>query len=179
MILRSAALVLLGLSLRTEAGARPTVWKDYANPRFAFQVCYPDWLKAGPIPTNGDGRVFTDRSGGELRVWGSYATMVLIDGKEELSDEAPAATVVRQAADFEAKSLSPVTYRTVHHDWYALSGRTKGKIVYLKTIVPDDRWVTLQITYPVGAAAKWKPAIERMASCFRALPPAQFDEPRR
>jgi hypothetical protein len=176
MKLRSA-LLALAVCWSVPATAEQASWKNYANARFAFQVCYPDWLKAGSPPANGDGLVFVDKSGGEMRVWGSYGTLVLINGKETMSDEAPPATVVRQAADYEARLLTRVTYRAVGHNWYALSGTKNGKIIYLKTVVPDDRWITLQLTYPISAAALWKPAVTRMASCLHALPPATFDRP--
>lgn len=173
----SAIRLVIALSLLavgTQAVARPQVWKNYINPRFAFRVCYPDSLKPGPVSGNGDGRIFTDRSGGEMRVFGSYASMVLIDGREELSDEAPASTAVKQAADYDAKSLGRVTYRAVGTNWYVVSGRSKGRIVYFKTVTRDDRWISLQFNYPASAAPQWNPLIKHIASCLEVLPPLQF-----
>ena len=166
--LRTLALVALVLSSRAPTGS--AAWKEYVNPRFAFRACYPDWLKAGRESDNGDGRIFTDKFGGEMRVWGSYGTLVLINGKEEMSDDAPAETVIRQASDYEAGSLSRITYRTVRHNWYALSGRSKGKTVYLKTVLADDRWITLRLTYPISTAHQWNPVVKHIASCLQALP---------
>lgn len=173
--LLAGSLIALSIAVQSRSAAAP-IWKEYANPRFAFRVCYPSWLRPGREPDNGDGRIFTDGSNGEMRVWGSYLTLVLINGQEQESDEAPAATVVRQAADFDARSFSRVTYRAVHRNWFALSGTKKREIVYVKTIKSDDRWITLQVSYPIAAAQKWSPVVKRAASCLRALPPATFDE---
>ena len=95
------AIALLMACGSDRAIARPTTWNDYTNVRFAYRACYPNWLRAGRESDDGDGRIFTDKFGGEMRVFGSYVAMVLIDGKEVLSSEAPAATPVRQAADFD------------------------------------------------------------------------------
>jgi hypothetical protein len=166
-----AALALLMTT--TQSAAKPPAWKNYTNVRFAFRVCYPNWLRPGRVSDNGDGRVFTDNSGVELRVWGSYGTLVLINGLEAESDEAPPATVLSQAADYEAKSLSDVAYRTVRHNWYVLSGTSKGKVVYLKTLAADDRWISLRLVYPAAAARKWNPLVGRMGACLKALPATQ------
>jgi len=171
------AIALLMACGSDRAIARPTTWNDYTNVRFAYRACYPNWLRAGRESDDGDGRIFTDKFGGEMRVFGSYVAMVLIDGKEVLSSEAPAATPVRQAADYDAKSLDRITYQTVGRNWYVVSGRLKGKMVYWKTVTRDDRWISMQLSYPTNAASKWNPLVKHFASCLEALPPAQFDEP--
>ena len=165
---------MMGTSAPAASGVS---WKDYANARFAFRICYPDSLKAGPVSGNGDGRVFREKSGVELRVWGSYGTLVLINGREAESDDASPANVVSRAADFEARSLSHIAYRTVRKNWYVLSGTSKGRVFYLKTLIPDDRWISMQLSYPTNMAPKWNPLVRHIAACFEALPPAQFDPP--
>jgi len=165
------ALVFLALTGSAQANAQATRWNHYANPRFAFSVCYPDWLQPGREPDNGDGRVFTDKSGVEMAVWGSYAHMILTNGREEVSDGAPAMALA-QGADFDAASLSHITYKAVRDRWYVVSGTSNGQIVYFKTLAAGDRWISLRLSYPATAAAKWNPLARRIGACLKALQPA-------
>jgi len=63
------AIALLMACGSDRAIARPTTWNDYTNVRFAYRACYPNWLRAGRESDDGDGRIFTDKFGGEMRVW--------------------------------------------------------------------------------------------------------------
>ncbi|MFD1706120.1 hypothetical protein ACFSCZ_05035 [Siminovitchia sediminis] len=55
---------------KSEAAAakqkRETAWTTYTNPRFGFQVKYPQGWTLGPEPTNGDGRALYQGDGGEI-----------------------------------------------------------------------------------------------------------------
>ena len=164
------SILLLALLAGARADAKPARWHNYFNPRFDFVACYPEGLRPGRAPDNGDGRIFTDKSGVELAVWGSYAHMIMANGQDDLSDGVPDNTTLAQGADFDAASLSRVTYKAVHDRWYVVSGKSNGQVVYMKTLAADDRWISLRLSYPATAAAKWNPLAKRIGTCLKALP---------
>lgn len=47
-------------------------WTTYSNPRFGFQVNYPQGWTLGPEPTNGDGRALYQGDGAEITASASY-----------------------------------------------------------------------------------------------------------
>lgn len=132
-------------------------WKDYGNARFGYSICYPaDLMTAQPEADNGDGRVFTGRSGASLRVWGSY------NAAEEDIDAIVAGVT----------GSGKVTYRSASKDWVAVSGRKGGEIFYAKILLQKDKAGAIEttksfvLTYPAKEAATYDAIAARLAKCF-------------
>ena len=71
----------------------------------------------------------------------------------------------------DEERLKGITYRAKGTDWYVLSGRSGGKIVYTKTFLRKGQFVGFELTYPMSAAARYKPILERIQKCFSPGPP--------
>jgi hypothetical protein len=134
----------------------PDGWRSYANPRFGFNICFPAELTAkGPPPDNGDGRVFADRAGVELAVWGEH----------DVFDDTIASAAKRLRGYLRDEGVV-VTYSAKGKDWLALSGRHGQSIVYERMRFSLGRFVTFRLTYPASTAARWNPRIARISACF-------------
>jgi len=157
--------VLLAIIATLPAASVPGGWSVYVNPRFAFSICYPpDLHRRGPDSTNGDGRMFVDNAGSELRVWGEY------DPWEGGLREA-----IAQNRKFLADDGTRITYQARGENWFVLSGQKAGKIIYFRSRITRDRYTTFQLTYPKSAASKWRGRIPQLAACFHDTSPTQYD----
>jgi hypothetical protein len=161
MIRRAALLAVLAAAIGAPGlAAQQQGWRTYANPRFGYSICYPDDLSESGRPAdNGDGRVFADRAGAELRVWGQY------NGEED---------TIASAADrlrgYETADGIDVTYTAKGRDWLVLSWRQGGHIFYERAWLSRNRFVTFLLSYPATAAARWNAAIPKIAACVHDTP---------
>jgi len=156
---RSFAAALSILFLSMPAVAADQQWDVYANARFGYSICYPaDLLTAQPEADNGDGRVFSSKSGAELRVWGSYNVL------EQDMD-----AIISDLAD-EGAAL---TYRHAVKDRGVISGRENGNVFYAKVLLERnaasgiDTVRAFRLTYPAGEAKTYDAVAARLAKCFR------------
>ena len=158
-LMQFLAAILSILLANMPAMASAHEWKTYTNVRFGYHICYPaDLLTAGPEADNGDGRVFSARSGAELRVWGNYNAL------EQDMD-----AIVRDLADPDAT----ITYRRGTKSWAVVSGHKNGDIFYAKVLMTRnakdgiDSVHTFRLTYPAGETKTYDAVAERLAKCFR------------
>ena len=132
-------------------------WPVYANARYGYRVCYPSaLLKPAAEAPNGDGRRFVGANRAVLSVWGSNNAL----------DQS-----VADAAAEDKKRLGAggqVTYSVVKPNWYVLSGRRNGQIFYLKSVLANGAFSTMELRYPEAGAKAWGPVTARMAKCFSA-----------
>jgi hypothetical protein len=136
--------------------AIPADWNYYTNPRFAFSICYPKRIfTPGREPDNGDGLSFAAKDGAKLSAWG---------GNDAL-DEGLAGERRKVESNF-----TKVTYRAQGSDWFVVSGTTGARIVYHKTFLSAGRFVSFDLSYPAGAATRYKPIVAQMQKCFRYDP---------
>lgn len=143
----------------------PNGWQVYVNPRFAFSICYPaDLHHQGPDSINGDGSVFVDRAGSELRVWGEYD---------------PWEGGLREAIEQHRKFLTDdgvhVTYQAQGQNWFVLSGQKSDEVIYYRARITHGRYTTFQLSYPKSLAAEWNGRIPKLAACFHDTSPTQYD----
>lgn len=143
----------------TAAGvqAAPGKWPVYTNARYGYHVCYPSsLLKPAAEAPNGDGRRFTGANGATLSVWGSNNAM--------------GDTVASSAAADRARLSKggEVTYSVVRPNWYVLSGRQNGQVFYLKSVLANDAFSTMELRYPAAAAKTWSPVTTQLSRCFAA-----------
>lgn len=159
-ILAVPAIVLVAAGCSAAPAPAPSAhqWRTYANPRFAYQVCYPaDLLRAQPEAPNGDGRVFIGAGGAKLSVWGRNKV------DETLRD------AIAQSTALLSDHGGQVTYKLVRPDWYVLSARQGDQIIYLRSRLVGDRFEAFELRYPAAAAASWNPVVARLGTCFRSL----------
>lgn len=157
-LIRSCAVLVPLLCLTVPTGpAAAEDWNDYTNARFGYRICYPaDLMTAEPEADNGDGRVFTGRSGASLRVWGSY----------NAAEEDIGTIVAGVAGD------GKVTYRSATKNWVVVSGRKGGETFYAKVLLEKDAKGEVEtirafrLTYPAKDAATYDPVAARLAKCF-------------
>ena len=156
---RSLAAALIFLDAGVSAIAADHEWNVYRNARFGYSICYPaDLLVAQFESDNGDGSVFSSKSGAELRVWGGYNVL------EEDMD-----TIVAGLAD----ENDVVSYRRTGKRWAVISGKASGAIFHAKALLERnaargiDTVRAFRLTYPAGEAKNYEPVADRLAECFR------------
>ncbi|MBA8822465.1 hypothetical protein FHW00_004832 [Ochrobactrum sp. P6BSIII] len=133
-------------------------WKIYVNARFGYSVCYPaDLLTVQFESDNGDGDVFSSKSGAKLRVWGSYNVL-----EEDME------TIIASLADENAT----VSYRRTDENWAVISGAKNDAIFYAKALLKPTRTRNIntirsfRLTYPVNEANTYDRVADRLAKCF-------------
>jgi len=133
-------------------------WEAYANVRFGYRICYlADLLEAQSEADNGDGRVFSGKSGAELRVWGG-------DNVLQQDDHA----IIRDLADADTS----ISYRRTTKNWAVVSGRENGDIFYAKVLLERntaddiDTIRAFRLTYPADEAKTYNAVAARLADCF-------------
>lgn len=158
-LMLSLAVALPVLLAGVPAMASEHNWNVYANARFGYSICYPaDLLSAQPEAANGDGRVFSGRSGAELRVWGGYNVL-----------EQDADAIIRDLADTDAA----VSYRRTAKGWALVSGHKNGDVFYAKVLLERnttndiDTIRAFRLTYPAGEAETYDTVAARLAECFQ------------
>lgn len=54
-------------------------------------------------------------------------------------------------------------------NWTVFFGASGAKLVYSKTFVRRDQFVTFELTYPRGSAVRYKSVAEQLSRCFRLV----------
>lgn len=134
-------------------------WRPYANARFGYTVEVPASFKAGPVPENGDGSVFTSADYNEIVT--VYGHLLTTDGD--------VAADAREAATSEQGDGFTLTYRAVTAGGYTLSGVSGSHIVYLHAI-PTCGGIasaTVRITYRSVDKARLDALVAHIARSLR------------
>lgn len=132
-----------------------TNYELYTNARFGYSISYPtDLLAPQGEADNGDGQIFKGDAA-EMRVYGSNLLL-----HETLSKE--------YAAIIQERGAKNVTYKTIGKNFFAVSGRTNGKIFYQKTLRnSQDQFITLMIEYDESQKAVYDKAVAKMVKSFK------------
>ncbi|MHC5234179.1 cupin domain-containing protein [Brucella sp. LJL56] len=153
------AAALIVITTDTPTMAADHAWKVYVNARFGYSICYPaDLLTVQFRSDNGDGAVFSSKSGAELRVWGRYN--VLEQGMN---------TIIAGLAGENAV----VSYRHSTENWAVVSGKKNSAVFYAEVLLEHntahniDTVRIFRLTYPTGGAKIYDAVAERLAKCFR------------
>jgi len=165
--MRTTALTASLLALLA-TGAWPAIgadtWKRYTNARFGTSAEYPaNLFEPGEPPENGDGLAFEARDGtAEIRIYGSHGPSVVTDGFPEYRN---------WLTRHEVGEGLKVSYRAGGKDWFAISGESRGRIIYIKVVggCPDLSMAHhLRIEYPVSDKALYDPVVARTARSLKA-----------
>jgi len=159
----AASLALLLATTSWPATGAET-WRRYTNARFGTSAEYPASLfQPGEAPGNGDGLAFESKDGtAEIRVYGSHGPSTVTDSFAEYRN-----WLTRHEVDEGLK----VSYRAGGKDWFAISGESRGRIVYIKVVgdCPNLSMAHhLRIEYPVSDKALYDPVVARTARSLKA-----------
>jgi hypothetical protein len=160
--LRFGLLLLFALT-GGAAGAQTLMWSNYANVRYAFSGCYPGNLFSGQGESDdGDGQAFSAADGAKILMYGAY---VMPDPPDDnLHDE----LALDEASELGASGKAVL--QRLKPDYFAFSGYSGNQIVYEKTLLSDDKFITFLFTYPTARRALYDPLIAPMLRCFKTLP---------
>lgn len=126
-------------------------YNTYTNNRFGFSIEYPSNFKMGQVPTNNDGRQFSDGQC-NITVFGSNNAM-----NETLNDN------FSEAAIDVPHSIS---YQVHKKNYYILSYIKGNNIVYIKTFLNHGAFTQLNITYPSSLKSKYDPIVAHLVQTF-------------
>jgi len=118
----------------------------YCNARFGYCIDYPiGIIYPQPESYNGDGRVFKNKQGEDiLTVWGRNNSdpdfgHILIE--QQFNNDLHGGEVEGDSKDLV------ITYKKLGKSFFVISGFSKGKIFYQKTIVKGDAYVFAILEY--------------------------------
>lgn len=142
-----------------------TTYNSYCNAIYNYCIDYPDWLL---IPQNesqnGDGRIFTDKSGHEiLRVYG----IRMLDpegGDHQLQDQF--AKDIGDAVSGSAGNKLEVTYKKLGKTFYVISGYKGGKVYYQKMIETKEGFANMILQYSVNDSIVFNKVVGAVARSF-------------
>ena len=134
-------------------------YQRYYNDRFDFAVAYPvSVLAPDEPPTNMDGRTFRSPENDiVMRVYGR--NQVLDDSLDTLYQDAI-------AGEGEFTPNREITYQDRGEDWFVISGYEGEDIFYRKTVVEDEVFKTLELTYDAALKSEMDPIVTRIAESF-------------
>lgn len=102
-------------------------YQTYTNPRFGFDIKYPEFFIPKPDPANGDGKSFISPDGKtSLTVWGSHSPSTLGQSTKEYYQA--------NLANIEGE----ITYKACGDTWYAIASIQGDSSFYQKTFVGQD-----------------------------------------
>jgi hypothetical protein len=130
----------------------------YANVRYGYTIEYPgDLLVAGREADNGDGLVFSAKSGkAKVAVWGRFSS----------PDNTPAQLL--HSEEQRPCAGSRASYEVSKRNLVAFSCQTpNNEIIYEKMLIHSDTLAVVQFTYPVAEQATWSPVVKQMAGSLR------------
>jgi hypothetical protein len=129
-------------------------YKTYTNGRFGFSLQYPTGLTMAPPPTNGDGANFYNDEI-DITAYGGHTNTVQQGETTE--------TYYQQ----DINSIpGEIAYQKVTEDWYVLSYKENGNIIYKKFFFGDSVFNTLIITYPASTQDKYGPITTHISKAF-------------
>lgn len=127
-------------------------YRKYTNSRYGFSINVPANFKTNPPPTNGDGRSFYDDYGATFVVWGAHNVL----------DE-----TVSHALNEALSNHLNVAYSASGKDWYVISYREAGYIVYEKYFISAGFINGWSFKYPVSQASVMNPVCSAVARTFK------------
>jgi hypothetical protein len=129
-------------------------YKTYTNGRFDFSLQYPTGLTMAPPPTNGDGTNFYNEEM-DIKAYGGHTNIVQQGETIE--------TYYQQDIN---NIPGEIAYQKVTEDWYVLSYKENGNIIYKKFFFGDSVFNTLVITYPANTQDKYGPITTHISQTF-------------
>ncbi len=152
--------LLTGGTDHTDSGG----WLTYSNANYAFSGCYPGTLfTAQGESADGAGQKSTAAGGAALFMFGNY---VMPDPPlDNLHDE-----MARDEAFYLGKHGTPVLER-LKPDYFVFSGYAGSQIVYEKTLLREDRFITLPLHLPKGETRNLRQAVCTHAALLQGAGP--------
>lgn len=132
-----------------------TNFKTYSNARFGYSISYPsNLLTPQGEADNGDGQAFM-----------GDAAMMRVFGSNYIAEGSLQKDFNLGISEFGAKN---VTYKLLKKNYYVISGKKDGKILYLKTMKkPGEAYVTFVIEYDESKRTVYDKIIPLIAKSFK------------
>lgn len=137
-------------------------YKRYVNARFKYGIDYPSFLVPGPESENGDGIALKSTDGQvEMTVWGTSA--------DATPDGEPWTVAKFRDSSLQDRKRNEdrITYQTSGSDWFNLSGYSKGKIFYFKSMIHDGNVKCFELKYPASHKTQFDPIVAHVARSFK------------
>lgn len=153
----AASVAAAASSSASEAGAPglpPLAYGRYGNPRFAFWVDVPTFLKASPPPTNGDGQEWT---------WGARATMTA-------SGMNDAGMTMQELCAGDAKKKG-ATAHTITATTCWVTGKDAGKVFWERIQLVHDVFYSLRFEYDEPLKDAFDPVVAHVNASWKVSPP--------
>jgi uncharacterized protein YcfL len=129
-------------------------YQTYTNDRFGFSLQYPSGLTMAPPPTNGDGAHFYNNEI-DIKAYGGHTNIVQQGETIE--------TYYQQ----DINSIpGEIAYQKVTEDWYVLSYKENGNIIYKKFFFGDSVFNAFIIAYPASTQDKYGPVTTHISKTF-------------
>lgn len=127
--------------------------ETYCNARFGFCINYDQDFGIEPAPDNGDGRIFYDRDGFKMTVFGSN-NITMTSLKDEIK--------------FRSQNIDKVTYQKIIEERGVVSGYKNNNIVYIKILKTKETFNILIIEYPKGLSEIYSSIVRDISTSFKS-----------
>ncbi|MHC1790601.1 hypothetical protein [Solidesulfovibrio sp.] len=142
-----------GEDLAIEAG-NPASGRYY-NAKYRYRIAYPEAVFTPQGESDaGDGQRFLAAGGrARLLVYGAFNAL--------------GTTLDQEYREALGQAGRTVTYQVLRKDWFVVSGLARDDIFYRKTILADDIFRTVELTYPRALKATFDPLVAGIVQSFR------------
>lgn len=156
MMRKNTSIFLCGIIIFAFTSAyAQTKYKTYSNARFGYSISYPsNLLDPQGEAENGDGQKFLAKDGSaEMLVYGGYQAY-------------PEDTLKKRYREAVEELGVGATYKVAKSNWFVVSGKKDGKIVYVKTILNKDIFLTFRIEYDETKRKTYDTVTTRIVKSF-------------
>lgn len=143
----------------TAVCGKTATYDCYTNHKYGYLLAWPKTLLVAQGESDaGDGQLFNAPDGrAQLTCWGTFNNIVN-QSLQQFFQEA------QQESDLQ------VTYKHLGKDFFVLSGRKDGKIVYRKTVKGKLVQATFELTYDPSLKDAFNPIVGDLAKSFIVHP---------
>jgi len=157
--LHCLVLILISTLFPVVIGQAQTKYQTYSNPRFGYEISYPEEFKVQPPSSNDDGRIFLSADKQiEMRVWGEYNALF---------------KTLKGAYEDARAEHTGISYKSLIKKGFVISGASDNKIYYQKTLLkgnerdPGATWITFTIEYPQDERSKYDLIVSHISKSLK------------
>jgi hypothetical protein len=123
----------------------------YNNERFGFSIEYPEGMQMDRPPTNGD----------DARFYNEDLEIVAYGGHNMMGE------TIESYFNADMDSVeNEIAYQRLTEDWYVISYKENGMIVYKRFYYGEDVFNTFEIRYPESKQEKYEPIVTYISETF-------------
>lgn len=140
---------------------------QYHNEKYNYRIDYPADFKSTGESDAGDGIFLDSQRELKMSVWGTFSNWM--NGSDMSLREQFNWTKSNLATD-KALPNAKVTYQRLAPHSFVLSGNSKDKIFYMRTVASDHAFATVQLVYPKTLKRNLDAEITHIANSLKAGP---------